>query len=235
MIEARIECICREIRIPDLDLFLKQGDVECIPARAARASVDLKQAVRIKAVDVLYKKTKVRTMSNRHEPPWLMRHNKNGGNVQRNIEPEKKPAPVAGLDQARLIHAIQETIRAEVSMQIKREMESFRRKLAVDMETIISQSIEVAVGTLSRKVDSIEVPAPQVMERQIPNFTIPDLTVPTDEGGDMGFSEFDDDDDILIFIPEIKSEGIQIEGETATDTGGLDSAAEALRGLKTKK
>ena len=54
MTEARIECLCPEYHVGDLRLRMRRGSVAWVSEEAARASDDLRIAVRSGAVTVLY-------------------------------------------------------------------------------------------------------------------------------------------------------------------------------------
>lgn len=65
MREARIKCLCRSLRLPDLKLILVKGQEVSLAEGLAVASGDLATAVRIKAVQVRY----VTICTTQREPP----------------------------------------------------------------------------------------------------------------------------------------------------------------------
>ena len=54
MIEARVECVCGNIGLPDLGLTLTKGQTVYMDAPKARASKDLQRAWKAKAVGIKY-------------------------------------------------------------------------------------------------------------------------------------------------------------------------------------
>lgn len=72
--DALVECLCPEIRIPDLGLHLFRGDTEWIESTKAMESLDLQHARRVRAVQVSWKvRCQVSKEAPAQTPPWLKR------------------------------------------------------------------------------------------------------------------------------------------------------------------
>ncbi len=76
MIEARVECLCVEFNLPDINLQLRRNDVFWVAEDVARSSSDLRMAVRSGAVAVLYTR---RCAVHRSPPPPHVRLPRNTG------------------------------------------------------------------------------------------------------------------------------------------------------------
>lgn len=76
MIEARVECLCVEFNLPDINLQLRRNDVFWVAEDVARSSADLRMAVRSGAVAVLYTR---RCAVHRSPPPPHVRLPRNTG------------------------------------------------------------------------------------------------------------------------------------------------------------
>ena len=76
MIEARVECLCAEFNLPDINLQLRRNDVFWVAEDVARSSADLRMALRSGAVAVLYTR---RCAVHRSPPPPHVRLPRNTG------------------------------------------------------------------------------------------------------------------------------------------------------------
>lgn len=218
--ETKIICVTGQIKIPDLSLILRKGDIECIPTRRADLSTDLEEAHRLGAVKLeIVQRHRGMTTPKKREPPWLSRPKILYKKIEpeepeKRIEPETPIKNSIGLD--KFTSAVREIVSQEITAQLKKELDSLKEELVEEFEAIISSSLTVMTDQILRNISQQTVVAVA---------TQPQIS-------DLDYV----DDAPNPFIPTIRD----AEGEVSIDaeenvSSGVDSATEALRALKQTK
>lgn len=150
MIEARIECLCSEFKINDLDLVLVRGDVRWVPKAKADASSELKHARSIKAVDVRFIK-RGETVDPSRRVPWIHGKNKGRQPVKRPDRSAPAPAPTSTETPASSLTA------EEVRKITQEEMRKARAEMRAEVGAEVRKALSSRDGDSLSKDDVADV------------------------------------------------------------------------------
>lgn len=156
MKEARIECVIREFPVHDLGLRLKHGQVVFVAEPQAKASADLAEAQRIKAVRVRYVE---RAVMNRKPPPEAVRPPPPPNVRLPRQRPHSAPAaPGLSMDEFKAVAA--EAAR-ESSLQTSREIAELKAMLAAALSRPVQGTAAPAVEFKTPIIVTRAAPAPE--------------------------------------------------------------------------
>lgn len=215
MIEACIQCLCREFLVADLNLSLKQGQIVYLDAAKAKASMDLKRAWRVNAVAIKY----VERVRERREAPVLTHP------LQTPLPPRSMVAapaePSEGADillvdpgeiASRVVSELARSpINERVSIEVGRQLQALEERLVERVVAKVVQALQE--HALRDRQAALQISTP----RRSP--AVPDDSIP-------------------VYVPS-KIEGsiqanLDLEAAPA-DEGGVSDAAAALRAVRGKK
>lgn len=235
MKEARIECTCSEIKLPDLNLSLTRGQVVWVSEDRAAKSEDLAHAKRIKAVSVRWEERC--RVAKRPTPPWLNPKTKGRATPRPAPKPAPKPAPpppsaskdeVATAAAEAAVEAVDARLSAlegqlaDLLAAMKNQPDPTPPEVQVSVDT--KETREALVAAVKEALADAVVAAPNAPAEPVPAEPDPDM------------DGWDDVGDEPVFIPtgivsdEAKA-AINVESE-ASESAGIDEAVKALRGRK---
>lgn len=212
MIEARIECLCGQIRLPDLSLALVRGQILHMDATKARASRDLQRAWQAKAVGIKY----VERYRERREAPVVPPPHPLApkGMVAAPPEPlEERTHDILLVDPGEIAARVVEElgrnpVNEKVSIEVGRQLQALEDRLV----RRVTQGVIEALA--AKGSNAVAVPLPRGNLASVTPAPVP--------GGD-----------VPVFVPsKIGDDGLQatVALETkAADEGSVSDAAAALR------
>lgn len=214
MIEACIQCLCREFHVADLNLSLKQGQIVYLDAARARGSMDLKRAWRVNAVAIKY----VERVRERREAPLpthpLLPHPPPRSMVAAPAEPPQG-ADILLVDPGEIAsRVVSELARNPVNERVTIEV---GRQLQALEERLVEKVVARVVQALQDRMVALQVPVQGATPMPVPSAI---------------------DDHVPVFVPSKIEGSIQanLELEAApADEGVVSDAAAALRAARGKK
>jgi hypothetical protein len=205
--DALVECLCPEIRLPDLGLHLFRGDTEWIESSKAMESLDLQHARRVRAVQVSWKvRCQVSKEAPAQTPPWLKRSI---------IRPVR--------------HVATEPVVHHTSPEV--------RDLRSEVRDVIREEVRLALAglPLSQPAPQSEETAPVVVNvsEGLTSELVAKAVAQALQAAGLGTKPVVDDGPVFIpssIVSEDTTTAINVESSSSVST--LDDAAEALRAAK---
>jgi len=214
MIEARIECVCSQIGLPDLDLSLTKGQVVHMDASKARRSKDLQRAWQAKAVTIKY----IERFRKRREAP-----------VPRPIHPLVPVSRVAApaVDQAPAGEHILLVDPGEIAARVVQELG--RGPVNEKVRVEVGRQLKALEDRLVARVSAAVLAAIQTMPVQVAR-PLPGVDRPT-RAIVAGI-----DDDVPVYVPsKIGDNNLKADLDLPSkraEKGNVSEAAAALRAAR---
>jgi hypothetical protein len=205
MKEARIECLCTEYTFYDLELKMRAGQVEWIPASKTKASKELAAALQVNAVRVDYiercRMAKAPLPPRAPAPPFV-----------RQSRPSAKPAvrPKEPLDMEEVARRAEEAAARAAEKAVSEGMDRIQKMLKERDEEGAQKAIEGIVSAMAPRTAAVSV------------------TQTTDPVAEEGTP-------VRYFPSNIVEEDAKGKIEVATEEQGADDMDEAAAALKKTK
>lgn len=231
MREAKVTCVCLEIRLKDLNLTLREGQKIWLTHERAQLSKDLAHAKRIGAVSITWKE---RARVTKPPPPPNFRRLSPGQRRQVQ-QPQAKPPPaqapvVQQVDNDALAKHVKAAVAGEVAKHMTGIKESVAEQVSALREDLAAQ-VAQAMAAQGQPIDQDALTATltAVIQANMPKTVTVQGTAP----GQSGALE----DDGPLYIPSGIVEDVKIQGEFSmtegtADAGNTESAAKKLKKLK---
>ena len=228
MREAKVTCICAEIRLKDLNLTLREGQTIWVSPERAKLSKDLDHARRIGAVSIIWKE---RARVTKPPPPPNFRRLSPG--QRRPVRPAKKPAAPSPIVIQTQIDAdlLAKHVKAAVAGEVAAAMKGIKDGVGEQIEAIrgdLAAQVAAAMASQGQQIDQEALAATlaAVIKENMPK------TVQGAPGAPRGEA----DGSTPLYIPsgivDSKVEGRVEVKETTDEAEGATDAAAKLKALR---
>ena len=232
MKEAKVRCLCAEIRLSDLNLTLREGQEIWIQPEQVKLSKDLGHAKSIGAVQITWKE---RARVTKAPPPPNFRRLSPGQRKKVQAAPDPVPAPAVIVQQVDN-DALAKHVKAAVAGEVAKQMSDIKGGLTAQVVALredLAAQVAAAMAQQGQPIDQAALAATlaAVIQENMPK------TVTAAPGSAPARGKADSSAPLYIpsGIVDNNLEGRVDVKETADDAGGAEDAGAKLKALRKRK